>query len=198
MKILLDSGHGYDTAGKRSPDGKLLEWSYTRFLTQEIFSGLRRCGLDPVLLVPESRDVPLRERVRRANRIWKETGGQALLVSVHLNAAGDGSDWMRASGWSCYTSVGKTRADDLAESLCDAASTILAGRRMRFHLTDGDRDQEANFYLLRKTACPAVLTENLFMDNRDDYAFLLSDEGISAIVALHISGIVNYIQSINP
>ena len=30
MKILIDNGHGRETAGKRSPDGRLLEWAYTR------------------------------------------------------------------------------------------------------------------------------------------------------------------------
>ena len=30
MKILIDNGHGVDTAGKRSPDGSLREYKYTR------------------------------------------------------------------------------------------------------------------------------------------------------------------------
>lgn len=30
MKILIDNGHGNNTPGKRSPDGRLLEWAYTR------------------------------------------------------------------------------------------------------------------------------------------------------------------------
>ena len=28
--VLLDNGHGEDTKGKRSPDGSLLEYAYTR------------------------------------------------------------------------------------------------------------------------------------------------------------------------
>ena len=31
MKILIDNGHGEDTPGKQSPDGRLAEWAYRRF-----------------------------------------------------------------------------------------------------------------------------------------------------------------------
>jgi N-acetylmuramoyl-L-alanine amidase len=40
--------------------------------------------------------------------------------------------------------------------------------------------------VLRNTWCPAVLTENLFQDNKEDVDFLLSDEGRQAIVDLHV------------
>ena len=34
MIILLDSGHGVDTPGKRSPDGVLREYKWCREMTQ--------------------------------------------------------------------------------------------------------------------------------------------------------------------
>ena len=64
--------------------------------------------------------------------------------------------------------------------------------RLRTDYTDGDPDIESDFYILRHTSCPAVLTENLFMDNLDDYNFLLSEEGRQAIVDLHVDGILSY------
>ena len=30
MKVLIDNGHGSDTPGKRSPNGRLREYAYTR------------------------------------------------------------------------------------------------------------------------------------------------------------------------
>ena len=42
---------------------------------------------------------------------------------------------------------------------------------------------------------PAVLTENLFMTNKNEVDFLLSEEGKKAIINLHVDGIVNYIKS---
>jgi len=50
--------------------------------------------------------------------------------------------------------------------------TKKPGQRIRKDTADGDPDLEKDFYILRHTSCPAVLTENLFMDNRDDVAFL--------------------------
>ena len=49
--------------------------------------------------------------------------------------------------------------------------------------------------MLKKTKCPAVLTENFFMDNKDDVAYLVSPEGRNAVVATHVEAIIKYIQS---
>ena len=61
-------------------------------------------------------------------------------------------------------------------------------------MSDGDRDWEEDFYILRKSRCPAVLTENFFMDNKADVAYMLSDEGKEAIVRCHVEGIKKYID----
>ena len=102
MKVILDNGHGRDTAGKRSPDGRLREYAYAREMARKIAQDLKRQGIDVSLLVPEDTDVPLKERVERANRIYAETGKQAILVSIHVNAAGNGSTWFSARGWSVF------------------------------------------------------------------------------------------------
>ena len=47
MKILIDNGHGQETAGKRSPDGRLLEWSYNREIAG-LTDGERLHGLQRV------------------------------------------------------------------------------------------------------------------------------------------------------
>ena len=50
--------------------------------------------------------------------------------------------------------------------------------------------------MLKHTLCSAVLTENLFQDNRNDVDYLLSDEGRHAIERLHVEGIIKYIESL--
>ena len=102
---------------------------------------------------------------------------------------------MNAKGWSCYTSIGQTKADKLADCFYQVAEEKFAGRKFRKDLTDGDPDWEAGFYMLKKTKCPAVLTENFFMDNKDDVAYLISPEGRNAVVATHVEAIIKYIQS---
>ena len=62
-------------------------------------------------------------------------------------------------------------------------------------MSDGDPDCENQFYILRKTLCPAVLSENFFHDNREDLAFITSEEGKKAVVDLHVLGIRRYIEN---
>ena len=191
MKILIDNGHGIQTKGKRSPDGKFLEYAYTRELARQIVTTLKARGYDSELLVPEYDDIPLSERVRRTNAHCQALGKtNVILISIHVNAAGDGSKWMNATGWSCYTCKGQTESDRLADCLYKAAEQILKIQVIRTdYARDGDPDWEENFYILRHTQCPAVLIENFFMDNKQDLAYLLSQEGRREIIETIIDGI---------
>lgn len=189
MKVLIDNGHGSNTKGKCSPDGRIMEYAYTRDIATLVVSELRKMGIDAERIVCEDTDVPLSERCRRVN---KYNAGEAILISIHCNAAGSGN-WMTARGWEAWTSKGKTKADKLASCLYEAAEEVLKGMKIRKDFSDGDEDKEENFYILKNTKCPAVLTENLFQDNKEDVDFLLSEEGKKAIVNLHIKGIKAYL-----
>ena len=115
-----------------------------------------------------------------------------FVVSIHVNAAGSDSKWHNATGWSVYTCSGQTESDRLAECLCEAAIKNFPGRRIRTDMSD--RDWENDFYILRKSWCPAVLTENFFMDCKTDLAYLQSVEGKRAVVATHVEGIVEWLS----
>ncbi len=152
---------------------------------------------DAELLVPEEEDIPLKERVRRANEITCRIGHpvqDTILISIHVNAAGNGKKWYNATGWSCYTYYGHSLSDKLATCLCDAAIKNLPGHRLRADFSDGDPDIEAPYYILKHTLCAAVLTENGFMDSPLSLAFLESDEGKKAIITLHVEGIIDFIN----
>lgn len=192
MKILIDNGHGSNTPGKCSPDGRLKEYAYAREIAVRLEAELRKRGIDAERIVKEEIDVPLSERCRRANQY---KASDTILVSIHCNAAGNGSSWMQARGWEAWTSTGQTKADKLADCLYAAAEQHLPGMKMRKDMSDGDADKESGFYILKQTRCPAVLTENLFQDNKEDVDFLLSEEGKRAIVDLHVQGITDYLNN---
>lgn len=196
MKILIDNGHGSNTAGKRSPDGLFREYAYTREIAAEVSYRLRRLGYDCELLVPELFDVALIERVHRVNVKCQTYGASnVLLVSIHCNAAGNGKEWLNGRGWEAWTSPGQTEGDKLAECLYQSALNVFApGTPIRSDWGDGDFDKENHFTILSKTLCPAVLTENFFMDNKADVAYMMSDEGKEAIVRCHVEGIKKYID----
>ena len=195
MKILIDPGHGIDTPGKRSPDGLFREYLWNRQVADLILEGLVSAGVDASLVVTETNDVSLRNRVNRVNTICNRLGASnVLLVSIHANAAGNGSAWMNAKGWSCYTSRGKTKSDQVAECLYDAFEAEFQDRKIRKDMSDGDRDWEENFYVLQKSKCAAVLLENFFYDNREECAWMLQEETKKRIASAAVKGIIKYIK----
>ena len=193
---LLDPGHGgmidgqYQTAGKRSPkfaDGTVLyEGELNRALVQRIDSACNAAGIDSIVLVPEEEDISLKERVRRANDFYK-VDKRAVYLSVHANAFGN--DWNQAHGWSCYTSKGETRSDQIATIFYRMMAAEFPEERMRKDNTDNDPDKEADFYVLKKTAMPAVLTENFFMTNSTEALMLLNEDIRDRIADAHMDAI---------
>ena len=192
MKILIDNGHGENTPGKRSPDGKFGEYLYAREIAEAIEGELKFLGLDAERIVTETEDISLEERARRVNEICGRLGAEnVVLVSIHCNASKNG-EWGKARGWSAYTSKGKTKSDEFATMLYVEAAKNFAGQTLRKEFSDGDPDWEEGFYVLRKTKCPAVLTENFFMDNEQDLAYLTSEEGREAIIRTHVAALINW------
>lgn len=211
MIILIDNGHGENCNGKMSPllsedmkigseftnKGRFREWKYNRVIANDVVNKLKSYGYDARLVVPEDADVSLSERIRRINTLCNKYGANnVILVSVHSNAVGLGKEWMNAYGWEAYSTRGKTKSDALAECIYKRAEKNFNGRKIRTDWSDGDRDKEADFYIIKQSKCPAVLTENFFYDNKDDLKYLTSDEGVHAVVRTHIEGIIDYLNSL--
>tara|TARA_R100000808_G_scaffold13365_1_gene32468 strand:- start:2986 stop:3660 length:675 start_codon:yes stop_codon:yes gene_type:complete len=208
---LLDPGHGgiidgvYQTAGKRSPafpDGTVLyEGEFNRDVVRRILqlalaSSIReRSGLDPrysfanngqdqnvINLVDTEEDLPLSHRVRKANLIHKERKN-CIYVSVHANAFGNGRDFNQAKGVCTFHHYKSKSGERLATSLQRwlADLTPFRDRGIR------SNDSWANFYVLRKTHMPAVLSENGFMTNFDDASALLDPKVRQAVANAHFA-----------
>ncbi|MBD3589427.1 N-acetylmuramoyl-L-alanine amidase [Bacteroides sp. GM023] len=188
MKILIDNGHGKETPGKCSPDGRLKEYAYTREIADRVVAGLQDKGVDTMRIVPEEEDVSLSERVKRVNTFGKE----AILISIHCNAMGNGSEWMSAHGWSVFVGNNasmnsKWLAWQLAQAALNKKVKVRRSSPQNLYWT-------ANLYICQKTNCPAVLVENFFQDNKDDVEFLLSEEGKQCITDILLEGITNYLK----
>lgn len=196
MKILLDAGHGIDTPGKRSPDGLFREYLWNREVAELAYNLLAEAGFDVDYVVTETNDIPLKTRARRVNEVCSSLGSHnVLLLSIHANAAGNGSEWKSAKGWSAYTSKGNTRADIAARCLYDAFEQEFTDRKIRKDFSDGDPDWEAGFYILKKTSCPAVLLENFFYDNREECQWLMMEETKRRIAEAILHGVEYYYGS---
>lgn len=197
--IILGTAHLKSTPGKCSPDGKFREYQYSREIVAAIKANLVNLGYnvfvdieDDDLNVTQSRELSLRCKV--VNDLCK-VYDDCIYVSIHVNAASSDGKWHTATGWEAYTTPGKTKADKLATCLYNAAKKNFKNVKIRTDISDGDPDKEANLYVLKHTNCPAVLTENLFQDNKSDVEYLQSDKGFHEIVRIHVEGILEYIKS---
>ena len=198
LYVLIDNGHGNNTAGKCSPDKSIREYLYTREIAAAVYSRLLDYDyIKPILITPELQDIPLSVRVNRINKYCNQYGAaNCLVISIHLNAAGNGQ-WMAARGWECYTTRGVTRSDQFATLMYKIAAQVFGHGSCRKDYIDGDPDKEADFYIIKHANCPAVLSENFFMDNKFDADYLLSTEGFNNIVAVHVESARQWATSIN-
>ena len=192
---IFDNGHGgiidgvYQTAGKRSPiweDGsQLFEGEFNRAIVDRLVKMCAEEGIECVNLVDTTVDVPLSKRTEKANDIYRkraDKNGKCIYVSIHANGFSQES----ANGWSVYTSEGETKSDIIASILAEKAEIEFPNEKMRKDTTDGDADKESNFWVLRKTVMPAILSENFFMTNYSNcHNYLLSEEGRNRIAKIH-------------
>ena len=193
--LILDNGHGADTPGKCSPDRTLREYAWTRIMTDLIARKARARGIRTEIIVPETTDVPLATRSARANAIARKHGlKKCLFVSVHINAAGADGKWHDATGFSAWVAANASQHSKTFAALIDAEMKArgLGGNRapnpLGYHT--------ANFAVIRRADCPAVLTENLFQDNREEAKYLLTPQGQDTIAEAHVAAIEKYIATL--
>lgn len=195
MKVLVDNGHGFETPGKMSLDGRLLEYAYSREIASRLVASLRGRGIDAEQIVPENKDISLKERCRRVNAICDKLGSKnCICISIHNNAD-IGVKWTNASGFSVFVSPNASaNSKKLAYIFTDTAKNYcLEGDRA----IPKEKYWTKNLAICRDTNCPAVLTENLFMTNKSDVDFLLSYIGKKIIVKMHEDAVIEYIKQLN-
>lgn len=190
---LLDAGHGgmrngkYTTAPAKQfiyPDGlAIYEGVINRKITHLVYKQLEAKQIDFALVYDEEEDTPLSQRVTLADNVYRKDK-RAVYLSIHSNAGG-------GSGFEIFTSKGQTNSDKVANIFCETYKKHFPSFPFRADKADGDADKEEDFYVLRKTDCPALLVENLFFDNRKEAEYLLSAAGQQAIANCIVASIEN-------
>lgn len=196
--ILCDCGHGLEqyTPGKRSPDGSLIEGRWNREMVALLVPVLRSIGFDARTIVTEDEDIPLNQRVYRANQVMaREKDKRWYYLSVHINAAPkescDSQGWCdKASGFCSYVSLdASVESCTLAKKMVEAAHRLgLKGTRS----VPRDGYWKAGYYVLRNTYMPAILNENLFMTNRKECEFLKSPKGKELLSTVCVEALCDY------
>jgi N-acetylmuramoyl-L-alanine amidase len=158
--VCLDYGHGKSTAGKRSPDGTLLEYEFNRDVGRRLKAILERHNVKVIETVEDDTDLALSSRCGVANFYECD-----YFVSIHANAHKE--EWTTASGWEIYVIAKGGQAEELAKRIHKYSKELgLKDRGIKV----------ANFQVLRDTEMPAVLIEHGFYTNKEECEKLKSDD----------------------
>lgn len=178
---IIDNGHGRNTKGKKSivwdNDKQLLEFHFNRAIAYNLFYLLRESNISYTELVPELKDVSLRKRTNRANKLIKRVGKPTIFVSIHGNAFYDHN----VKGIETFFYSGSESGEYIANKFQSALinETYWKDRGIK----------SGNFWVLRKTKMPAILTENGFYTNYGECMKMLDKSWQRRIAYAHFKAI---------
>lgn len=210
-RVIVDYGHGGMIGSEdQTPGSKqyhftepeelsIYEGVFNRGVASKLMSILTGAGIEVYDCVEdcfvtesisaeelEQRNISLGARVRNANRENKR--GRTLFVSIHANAVGDSirGPSQNTQGASVFVYRNSGLISEVANRLLKQYSnTSLRPRRIV---------ENKSFYVLRKTAMPAMLTENGFFTNIEDAKYLLTDTGQWEIAQAHFQAMKNLLD----
>lgn len=173
MTPIFDSGHGFDTMGKRSdgfyyPNGKveLKENCVNEAVSNKLSALFSFNNIEAHFISQEWYDISLSERVKREKNIYnsiKRRGGKSFFMSIHAdafhvkNAATGGRFFYKSES-------GRLLAEHFTE--------YLSSNGYEINLRE---PKQANFKVIRETSSTAVLFEMGFMTSRTDLDLLKKD-----------------------
>lgn len=176
VKIVLDAGH--EGVEKNLDPGAvangLKEAELTLKIAKHIYDMLGEYeGVQLKLTRTGNQSLSLSQRAKIAND-WKAD----FFLSIHINAGG-------GTGFESYIYNGNVSAATVAYQ------NVIHSEIMRAIGNVKDRGKKrANYAVLRETKMPAILTENLFIDNVSDATKLKSEQFLLQVAHGHVQGIV--------
>ena len=205
-RVIVDYGHGgmidgeYQTPGSKQyhftepEEFSIYEGVFNRGTASKFMSLLVRAGVETYDCVSgryvvdsidtvslEQADVSLSQRVANANR--ENKSGSTIFVSIHANAIGMDirGPSIDVRGASVFVYRASGLSGDIANTLlAEYGNTELRPRKVV---------ENQSFYVLRKTAMPALLSENGFFVNLDEAKYLMTEEGQWDIARAHFNSI---------
>lgn len=197
---LLDSGHGYygNTCGSKaileSNGTCFYEWIFNWNVRRHLAIMLENEGVDYKFVNTNLKsDLSLDARIHKANIIKSKT--PKILISIHANAASDKEEnWQEAHGFEVYSPRSDKShngyedkvvfSDTLAIFLQNELSAMFPKHEIRL---DGGKHKKANFEIIAKTNCYAILSENEFFTNPKMRELMRTDEFAKKVALAHFN-----------
>lgn len=182
---IIDPGHGKLTEGKRSPvtaDGRqLLEYEFNYEIATMIVRSLNKRKIKAIITIndPSRHGNDLSYRVKVANEFNIDL--PKIYVSIHGNA-GPSKGFSRSfRGIETYyfSPLGKRIAEIFQDRLVFRSGLKNRGTK------------KAGFFVLKHTNHPAILTENGFFNNPDEFELMMTKEFRRIIADAHVEAILH-------
>lgn len=197
--VCADIGHGGKDPGAVA--NGLLEKDVILKLGKKLIALLGAEGYHVAVTRMSDIDISLQQRVALANEINAD-----LFISLHVNAGG-------GTGFESYRYPGSVKGQQLQTAIHKHVAPYLQPFNLPllsreaeqptpselqaiandYFLSLPDRGQKASrFYVLKYTKMPAVLLENLFIDNPTDSKYLKDDTFLNVLAQAIAMGIMEY------
>jgi N-acetylmuramoyl-L-alanine amidase len=171
LLVVVDPGHGGRDPGARSVSGHSEKW-INLSVGKKLAAELEERGYTVRLTRSRDKFIPLNSRAEIANRL-----GADLFVSIHADACGTPS----VRGSSVYICRGASDRSGTA--------AVRLSRALKKAPLPHKGLRKADFRVLVRTRCPAVLVECGYLTNREDNALLLRRDIQNELVGVLADGI---------
>ena len=198
MNIILTPAIPGGYQYRQSPNKNLDELTYLNRTTDDIILRLRESVKDTPFITITKLTGPMNQILTRLQTLTRTTPPTSnCLIAVGLNSIRMDGHQHSNKGWRVISNPESPQSSTLATALATAAMQTLGHRATSNQDTATSLAHLNQTPILTATAIPAVLTLNLYQDNRQDAAYLLSSEGRQAIISLHVKGISAYLERLN-
>lgn len=179
-KIGLDAGHGYNTPGKRTPDG-IREWTLNDKVCDKVQAILK--DYDCTIIRTDHNEGKTDEGLSSRRNEYLRADVDAF-VSVHHNALN--------SKWGNHTGV-EVWVDRNATSKDNALAKAIHKRLSKYTGLKDRGIKVMNWAVINQNKIPAVLVEGGFMDSKIDHPVLTSDKGQQAYAKAVAEGLIEFL-----
>ena len=171
--IVIDAGHGGEDPG--AMNSRFKEASLNLSLANELKAELEKIGVTVVMTRQNDKNVDASQRTKTAYLSEAD-----MIISIHRDSGNDNG--FNAYYFSPY-SYSAARAITEATKEADLYSTV-------------HKEDWHYFFLNRVSSCPAILTENGFISDKNDLKNMLDNEYETRCAKALTAGIIEYYLSI--
>lgn len=180
ITVMLDPGHGGDSAGAIGPLGlKYAEKTIALDIALKLKSELEQLGAAVVMTRTEDKGVSLEERLEASRSVKPD-----MFLSIHGNSMEDNVDISKVEGFSVFYRDKLSRA--LAEEVSGTVLSALNRVNKGIH--------NANYFVLRGAWAPSVLIECGFVPNPEEFEWMTGDAEQARLAKSIADAVVNYFR----